>query len=257
VYLWPRPTDAELAAYYAGEYRSEYDGAVSPEVTYRKASAEAVERAERVRPLLCPEARVLEVGAGCGGFLEAVRPYAACVLGVEPGTAHRAWAEQALGLDMVGDLSDLGTQRFDCIGLFHTLEHVPNPVSFIARVAEHLSPGGTLAIEVPNVEDALIAQYAIPAFARLYYQRAHLYYFSAGTLAATVKAAGGDAEITGIQRYDLSNHLRWMLTREPGGQGYYRAVLGDEAHDAYARALIDAGHADTLWAIARFPAETS
>lgn len=253
VFLWPRPDDAELAAYYAGEYRAEYDGAVSPEATYRKATAEARQRAARVRPVLGAGARVLEVGAGSGAFLDAIRGDAATVLGVEPGTAHRAWARETLGIDMVGSVDELGARRFDVVGLFHTLEHVPDPVRFLARLAGHLAPGGTLAIEVPNVEDALIAPYGIAAFARSYYQRAHLYYFSTATLAATVKSAGGEVKIRGIQRYDLSNHLRWMLTGEGGGQGYYRSMLGDEAHEAYAQALVGSGRADTLWGLARFP----
>jgi SAM-dependent methyltransferase len=252
VFLWPRPTEAELAGYYAGDYRAEYDGVVSPEATHQRVASEAGQRAERVRPLLRPGARVLDVGAGSGAFLEAVRPYVSCVLGVEPATAHRAWALERLGIPMVGDLGDIGDRSFDLIGLFHTLEHTLDPVAFIARLASHLAPGGRLAIEVPNVEDALVAVYSIPPFVRAYYQRAHLYYFSAATLAATVRKAGGDSEIIGIQRYDLSNHMRWMLAGEPGGQGYYKAILGDEAHDAYARGLIEAGHADTLWAVARF-----
>jgi len=256
VFLWPRPDDNELASYYTSEYRAEYTGVVAPEATYRNGVAAAQWRAERVRPLLPPGARVLDVGSSSGAFLEAVRPLAAYVLGVEPAVAHREWAGDVLGLNTVANLADVGAARFDVITLFHTLEHVTDPVAFVARLAGHLVSGGVLVIEVPNVDDALVSLYAVPSFLAMYYQRAHLFYFSSATLAATVKAAGGEAEVCGIQRYDLSNHLWWMLTGQPGGQGFYRNVLGDLLHDAYARALIDAGRADTLWAVARFPTKT-
>ena len=63
--------------------------------------------------------------------------------------------------------------------------------------------------------------------------------------------AGFDATIEGIQRYDLSNHIYWMLKGEPGGQSCYNDILLPSVHAAYADALIHTGHSDTLWAIAQ------
>jgi 2-polyprenyl-3-methyl-5-hydroxy-6-metoxy-1,4-benzoquinol methylase len=255
VFLWPRPSEAELAAYYAWQYRAQYDGVVSPENTHGKVAGEARVRVSRLLALVGPHADLLEIGASCGAFLEAARPHVRSVCGVELGDAHREWAERRLGVPMVRELAELGERRFHVIGLFHTLEHLPDPVGYLERLARFLLPSGVIAIEVPNVSDALLALYAIPAFAGDYFQRAHLYYFSAETLARTVRAAGGEAEISGVQRYDLSNHLRWMLTGRPGGQGHYRDVLSDEVQAAYAAALIRAGYSDTLWALARFESE--
>ncbi len=254
VFLWPRPGEQELAAYYQGAYREEYDGKVSPNTTHQKVQSDVLERARRLAPLSTPAARVLEIGSGSGALLEAVRPHAASVVGVEPGTAHREWANQTLGIETVERLQDLGQRRFTLIGLFHVLEHVPDPVGFLKQIVPYLAPGGTLAIEVPNVTDALLAVYDVPAFPAFYFQRAHLSYFSAATLSRTVEAAGGRAAVTSFQRYDLSNHLRWLQTGQPGGQGYYRQMLGEETETAYAQALIRAGHADTLWATASFAA---
>ena len=114
-----------------------------------------------------------------------------------------------------------------------------------------LRPDGRLVIEVPNVDDALVAVYRIPAYLRFYYQKAHLYYFSAATLNRTFGEAGLEATIEGVQRYDLSNHIRWMLDGEPGGQGQYDHILTPSALVAYAESLINKGRADTLWAVAQ------
>jgi hypothetical protein len=108
-----------------------------------------------------------------------------------------------------------------------------------------------VVIEVPNVDDALVVLYRVPRYLAFYYQKAHLYYFSRSTLARTLELAGLRAKVDGIQRYDLGNHLRWMLTGEPGGQGYYDQVLPPSVHAAYGEALVRAGHGDTLWAVAR------
>ena len=63
--------------------------------------------------------------------------------------------------------------------------------------------------------------------------------------------AGFAATIIGTQRYDLSNHLRWMLTGKPGGQSFYGDILSAPVNAAYAEALSRAGNSDTLWAVAR------
>ncbi len=254
VSLWPVPSEEELASYYAKDYRAEYHGTIAPENTYEKGVEEARERVKRLLSWMTPAMELLEVGAGAGQFLDAVRSHVRSAIGVEPDEAHRRWACSAKGLDIYPSLTDVRGRRFDLIALFHTLEHVLDPIGFLRELAGYLAPGGRIVLEVPNVNDALLALYKLPAFATFYYQRAHLYYFSPHTLEQAVQAAGGRAVITGIQRYDLSNHLRWMITGQPGGQGYYREVLTGVVQEAYAEALIRAGYADTLWAVATFEA---
>lgn len=237
IFLWPRPSQEELAEYYSGMYRQEYQGDVSPSQNYHKGIREARQRVGRLMAILKPSMSVLDVGANAGTFLKEVEPYVASVTGIEPGDSHRLWAGRELGLRLVKDIGELRGSKFDVITLFHTLEHVWNPVEFLRMLAGYLAPGGSLIIEVPNINDALIALYKIPAAVAFYYQKAHLYYFSHATLARMISAVGGRATVTGIQRYDLSNHLRWAIDGQPGGQGYYNAVLGDQVQTPYAEHL--------------------
>jgi SAM-dependent methyltransferase len=250
VYLTPQPAPEALAEYYAKVYRDRvYEEGFTPEQAYQEQLPEARARVERLRRLLDEQASVLELGCSSGAFLEAVRPYAGTVTGIEPGHTHREWAANTLALEVHADLDSLGDRRFDRIVLFHVLEHVIDPVGYLASLLRRLNPGGLVVIEVPNVDDALVSLYAVPAYQPFYWQKAHLCYFSAATLRSVVERAGGLAEITGVQRYDLSNHLRWMLSGAPGGQGFYRSVLGAAADAAYREALVQAGRADTLWAV--------
>lgn len=251
VYLWPRPTEEELGEYYATDYRDDYG---DPPVEERHVADidEARDRVRRLLPLLTRDSRVLEVGSGSGAFVVAVQPYVAGVTAVEPDDRSRAHIRDRLGVHAVAGLDDLPPEaRVDAVVLFHVLEHVVDPVPFLARLKQLLRPGGIVVIEVPNVDDALVALYRVESYLPFYYQKAHLYCFSSSTLRTALEQAGLDGEIRGIQRYDLSNHLRWLRTGEPGGHGYYSDVFSAGLLASYADSLVAAGYADTLWAVCR------
>lgn len=253
VFLSPLPTEQEVSDYYSDTYRAEYEGEVSPEGSYQKGIEPARDRVARMVGHLRADSRVLEIGSSAGHFLEAVRPYAAEVVGVEPGVRHAQWAGERLGVKVVNHLKELENQKFDVIALFHTLEHFRDPARYLSELKVHLSDGGIFVVEVPNVDDALLSVYNVPGFAEFYFQKAHLYYFSPETLRRTFALVGAEADVIGIQRYDLSNHLRWMQTGNPGGQEYYGALFPASLKQAYAEALIRSNYADTLWAVARIP----
>ncbi|MEK7857834.1 MAG: class I SAM-dependent methyltransferase [Elusimicrobiota bacterium] len=248
VRLDPIPSEAELDRFYRDVYRTEYDPGVGAEENHKNHLSEARSRVARLEPLLGRSKTVLEIGSGACAFLTAVGPLVKEACGIEPTDEYRAWAAKQ-GLQVFPKLADVDGRRFDLIALFHVLEHVREPLGFLKSLLARLNPGGRLIIEVPNVDDALISLYQVPAYAPFYYQSAHLWYFSAATLERAVTAAGAKARITGIQRYDLSNHMRWMLTGKPGGLGFYAKAFPPSLEEGYARALIDAGSSDTLWAV--------
>lgn len=252
VFLHPQPSEAELNPYYTELYRQDYS---EPPVTerYQSELAEAHERVRRLLPYLHTDTHLLEVGSGSGAFLSSVHPYVNEVVGIEPDAASKAFITNQLKLLIFDSLPDalLNNKTFDIVVLFHVLEHVANPVCFLQMLQQLLRPDGRLVIEVPNVDDALVAVYQIPAYLRFYYQKAHLYYFSTDTVQVVLRQTGFNATIEGIQRYDLSNHMRWMLTGQPGGQGYYKDLLLPIVNESYAESLIRTDHSDTLWAVAK------
>ncbi len=251
VFLSPQPSERELSRYYEGRYRADY-GDAPVEKRFATDLVEARARVRRILPLVRPGARVLEIGAGSGAFLESLRPHARSLTGVEPDTASRHWMETELRLRVYAGIGRIGSrERFDAIFAFHVVEHVLGPVGFLRSLRPLLAARGLIFIETPNVRDALVEVYKVPAYLPFYYQRAHLTYFSRDTLSSALEKAGFVATIDYLQRYDLSNHLYWMLEGKPGGMAKYRDVISRAADAAYSSSLVRTGRADTLWAVAK------
>ena len=113
-----------------------------------------------------------------------------------------------------------------------------------------LKSGGKIFIEIPNVEDALLSLYNIPAFNIYYYTPAHQFYYSKKTLSDLLGKSGfNNFEIKPVQRYDLSNHMHWMMNGKPGGQGLYKHIFSPELLKRYAQDLKDHFICDTLFAV--------
>ncbi|WP_170958928.1 class I SAM-dependent methyltransferase [Magnetospirillum sp. 15-1] len=99
--------------------------------------------------------RVLDIGAGTGVFLSGMlraSPRIAEAMGVEP-DPRAARHLEALGLFTVINecfpiQRDIG--RFDLVTLNKVIEHIDEPVAFLAEAARSLLPGGLLYVEVPD-----------------------------------------------------------------------------------------------------------
>jgi 2-polyprenyl-3-methyl-5-hydroxy-6-metoxy-1,4-benzoquinol methylase len=119
---------------------------------------------EEVIPFIPAQAqRVLDVGGGDGAFLHRLR--AARTMsnqGSESSALQTQLAElsahscdAALGrVDRVwkGDFTTLPIDGpFDCITFLEVLEHTEDPLRWLCRARELLTPGGTIVASVPNV----------------------------------------------------------------------------------------------------------
>lgn len=249
-YLWPQPAASVLNEFYAKEYRSLYDTTTVAE-RHKEDATEALLRISRLGSLLTQETRLLEIGSGSCAFLKAVSAHIAEAVGIEPDQKTRDWIAGTDSVRVHADLPSVPKDAgpFDVIVMFHVLEHLPDPGAFLTDVAEHLSPNGHLVIEVPNIDDALLSLYDIQAFRDFYFSIAHLTYFNAATLTRCAEIAKFQGTVSGVQRYDLSNHLTWALTGRPGGGGAFTPTLSPATNESYAKDLVENDMADTLWGI--------
>lgn len=137
---------------YDERYFADYDGedylAAEPQRRF-----ESRRRLDLLARHLPPPARLLEIGAAAGFFLDEARERGYEGVGLELNEEMAAHAREALGLDLrTGRIEDAGPAEgaFDVACAFHVVEHLPAPVEAVSALRAALRPGGIVLIEVPN-----------------------------------------------------------------------------------------------------------
>jgi SAM-dependent methyltransferase len=224
------------------DYQTKYFaecGHTDPEAYYIECVPEAATRIVEVIDsisITC-DTRLLEVGCGVGAFATMIA--GVCnVSVVEPYDQYREWIRGRADIDIYHSLDSVKT-RFDCVVMFHVLEHVPDPISFLHRIGRLTD---TIYIEVPNYDDRMLS---VDSYRDYFYQKAHSYYLNRKSMRYIAEEVGMTAEIKYKQRYNMGNHKYWIVEGKPGGNDKYPELVRDFGY-VYDKALIDSGTADTM-----------
>ncbi len=142
------PPEQELAEYYEGNYRITAQEYIATEKRRLFRFPEQIKLIAKLAQLKPPPASVLDIGCDKGYFLDEIRRYGYAVMGVEPSSAARLYCTN-IGIEVKNSTDELnGT--YDIITMWHTLEHIGDPVGFLNRVQNHLAAKGLMAIRVPD-----------------------------------------------------------------------------------------------------------
>ena len=192
--------------------------------------------------------RILDIGAGAGGFVKVAKQAAKETTAAELSAELRRYMIDTIeGVNVVKEIYDVSGKQYDTIFMFHLLEHLKDPVKILSEAAESLAPDGSIIIEVPNVDDALLTLYDSQSFRDSYYWSCHLYYYNAHTLSKLLSKAGYKIDyIRQVQRYPVSNHLHWLRSGQPGGHEVLNFLNSDILHSEYEKQLAMIGKCDTL-----------
>lgn len=210
----------------------------------RLASRVDDERRFRYTERMIEGKRVIDFGCGDGGYLIRASQVAASVAGVELEHAMRK-ALNAEGMCCFSSIQEAG--QADVITLFHVLEHLEDPLSYLKEFRNYLSPDGLMIIEVPNADDALLSLYDCKAFADFTYWICHIYLYTLSTLHLLFDKAQYEVVfMRQIQRYPLANHLFWLSQGAPGGHYKWSFLEDIESDTAYGNTLMRLGLADTI-----------
>mgnify|MGYP000187148673 CR=1 FL=1 len=214
----------ELKKFYSKEYRAseKLTSQGNPEELFSMYSQFQGDRLRLLAPYLTKKARVLEVGCSAGMFLYHAKKKVKEIVGIDFDRASAAYAAKKCGCTVyTTDIAETPLKKgyFDLIVAFQTVEHVQDPAGFVASLKEYLAPGGSIAIEVPNLYDALAYTYNLPFHRDFFFHAAHLWYFTQKSLEKVMRSCGFSGQIFHIQDYNVMNHMQWIVTDRPQSTG--------------------------------------
>lgn len=194
VFTDPRLSEDEIKKFYSDDYRKNYKGTIVPKRKHiLRAGRLAQERLDEIKDFLKPSSSVLDVGSGGGEFVYTCQSSGLDAHGIEPNKGYANFSIDAYGIDVDCNFYDevkFKKESFDCITMFHVLEHLEDPVGSIELLASYLKSGGHFVVEVPNVDFTETAP-------NQKWHVGHLYNFNLQTL----QAAGIKAGLEPIRTY--------------------------------------------------------
>lgn len=137
-------------------------------------------------------AKILDVGCGTGKTLALLKELGWDVYGLEiDKDAVKMAGERGLVNVKHGGyekITNFPNNYFDCIRLYHVIEHIPNPRNCLQLIHQKLKPGGEIILGTPNADSAVSK-----LFGKFWYNLdipRHLFVFSPKTLSMIVKDEG-------------------------------------------------------------------
>lgn len=146
----PRPDEEYLSSYYVSE---EYISHTDTRKTLVEKTYALVQRimffkkSKWIRTFLSAEKAYLDFGCGTGAFVCYLQEIGWKAFGVEPNEKARKVYNNP---NIVDSLDKIAEDSFDCIALWHVLEHLPQPKSTLQKLIPLLTEKGKLFLAVPN-----------------------------------------------------------------------------------------------------------
>lgn len=134
--------------------------------------------------------RGLEIGAGVGYLTRRLLDAGWDMTSLEPGQGYEPfWS--IYGVKVIREFfpSSRAPGPYQLVCSYGVLEHVPDPLSFLQAIKDHLAPGGKAVISVPDCTDEIRA--GDPSI--LFHE--HFNYFDAGSLTRLIELAGMKARV--------------------------------------------------------------
>jgi len=192
--LHPLPLLDAGADIYGDSYFSGADNAVGYE-GYADQEREYLETfAEDVRRIgdFVPHGSVLDIGCGFGYFVRQASAAGYDAYGVDLSADAVQVAERHLpGKVFQGafeSVAELEGKRFDVIFASHLIEHIPDPRTFVANLAERLTVDGIVVFVTPNI-DSLLARASRARWVSFKVPE-HVAYYNPTTITALIESAG-------------------------------------------------------------------
>lgn len=213
----PQPDALTLERAYADWYRPDEGRFSGPgDTVLQRTRATLAARIDKV----APAGRVLDVGAGDGGLVRALRARGRDALGLE----RHARDEHVVD----ARIEDVGT-GWAAIVFWHSLEHLTDAGAQFDAAAQALKPGGVLLIAVPNLASEQARRFG-PRWLALDLPR-HVVHLDTDALAHRAERRGLVVQRTSAWRGGqvVFGYLHGLTGRLPGAPDLYDAIRRPEA----------------------------
>ena len=230
-YLDPRPTPEAIGTHYPASY---YTHSAVPIEELARIHAHPLRLVHRFGG----HGRVLDIGAGDGGFLALLRhegwPEG---FGIEADEAAWSVATGQRGLDVAhGRFPETRPPEgaFALVSMLEVIEHLHDPLDALRIVRDLLAPGGRLVLTTPNVAGL---EFLVLRGRNVSLQvPRHLYFFTAETMVEMLERAGlAPLHIHTSDETQAITRSLWLALRRPRpGGDVARAIAGEEAEKGHA-----------------------
>ena len=134
--------------------------------------------------------KLLDIGSGTGHFAGTMKRAGWQVRGIEINEKARSYSASKFGLEVKGpeSISAFEPHSFDCITLWHVLEHFHDPFRYASDIIQLLKPEGFCIIALPNSNSYDAKYYG--SFWAAYDVPRHLWHFNPSTFRLFSKKTG-------------------------------------------------------------------
>ncbi len=226
-FINPRPVKADIGLYYQSEEYISHDAKKANLFNniYKMARVFSIKRKFAVVEEAIHTGKILDIGCGTGEFLRYCQSRGFTVTGVEPNDKARLYAHEQHKIPVHASLNSLAglAPAYNCITMWHVLEHVHDLNETLEEVRGLLKPGGIFVVAVPNCNSWDAQKYG--KFWAAYDVPRHLYHFVDSTLHKLVLKHGFIIQKTIPQKLDAYYVTMLSEKYQSGKSNYLKSVI--------------------------------
>lgn len=217
--IWHENIVSDLKQYYESkEYRQSLEGSSEEGDFYRKHDRETLDKFQYTGTDIFRKKSVVDIGCGCGAFLDFIKGVASSIIAIEPSETYRKIMDTKgfATYPYIKDAMNDWAEKAEVVTSFDVIEHVSDPAEFMRDIYSLLSCSGQAIIGTPTDAPVMRGLLGKIYEKKLLFSTQHLWIFSEKSLRNLARKAGFEKiEIKYFQRYGLDNLLGWLRDKEP------------------------------------------